>query len=62
MPFRNFITLVRMRDSSKVSKCLVFALFFMLAMALPVQANNLVVENATFTDRNITEHCSMRIF
>ena len=56
MTFRNLKTIGRVRDSSKVSECLVFTLFFMLAMALPVQANKLVVKNATFTDRNTTDH------
>jgi len=56
MTFRNLKNLAWIRDSGKISECLVFALFFMLGTALPVQANNLVVENATFTDRNTTDH------
>ena len=56
LPFRNLKNLAWIRDSAKISECLVFALFFMLATALPVQANNLMVENAAFTDRNTAEH------
>jgi formylglycine-generating enzyme required for sulfatase activity len=53
---RNLKNLAWVRKSGKVSACLVFALFSMLVTALPAQANNLMVENATFDDRNTTEH------
>jgi formylglycine-generating enzyme required for sulfatase activity len=54
--FRNLKNLAWIRDSGKISTCLVFAVLCTLAMALPAQANNLVVESVAFTDRNTTEH------
>jgi formylglycine-generating enzyme required for sulfatase activity len=56
MPFRSLKTLAWIRDSGKVSGCLVAALCFMLLTALPAQTINLMVENTTFTDRNTMDH------
>jgi len=53
---RNLRYIVRVRYVGKIFSCLVFAVLCTLVMALPVQANNLVVESVTFTDRNPTEH------
>jgi len=54
---RNFRHIVWVRYVGKIFSCLVFAVLCTSIMTLPVQANSLVVENATFTDRNTTDHC-----
>ncbi len=54
MNVRDFRHIARVRYVGKIFGCLVFAV--LCALALPARANNLVVEDATFTDQNTTDH------
>ncbi len=54
MNVRDFRHIARGRYVGKIFGCLVFAV--LCALALPARANNLVVENATFIERDTTDH------